>query len=131
MKNQWLKKLVVIWQWISILKYIFFILIGAGLIAGLVIIIILALIIIGLLIYHIFCKRRQSNDGDTELHTKNRKKQPISPNELGMVIHWEIFFKILGGNLTHFMPLVSFYTSWKHQKTKGFVKTVIGWIQFY
>ena len=23
--------------------------------------------------------------------------------------------------LTHFMPQVSFYTPWKHQKTKGFL----------
>ena len=66
---------------------IIFILAGAGLIAGIVIIIILALIIIGLLVYCIFWKRRQNKDGDTEFHTKNSKKRPISPKELGMGIH--------------------------------------------
>ena len=122
---------VVILQRFVILKYFFFILIGAGLIAGIVVIIILALIIIGLLVYCIFWKRRQNKDGDTEFHIKNSKKRPISPKELGMGIHWEIFLKILCRNLTHFMSLVSFCTSWKHQKTKVFVKTVISWIQFY
>ena len=77
---------MVILQRIFILTYIFFILAGAGLIAGIVIIIILALIIIGLLVYCIFWKRRQNKDGHTELHTKNSKKRPISPKELGMGI---------------------------------------------
>ena len=29
-------------------------------------------------------------------------------------------FSVLNA-LTHFMPLVSFYTAWKHQKTSGFL----------
>ena len=28
--------------------------------------------------------------------------------------------------LTHFMPLVSFYTPWKHQKPKGFLMPSMG-----
>ena len=68
-----------------ILKY-FLILAGAGLIAGIVIIIILALIIIGLLVYWLFWRRRQHRDSDTEFHSKNSKKRPISPKELGMCI---------------------------------------------
>ena len=103
-----------------ILKYIFFILAGAGLIAGIVIIIILALIIIGLLVYWLFWRRRQNRDSDTEFHNKNSKKRPISPKELGMCIYWEIFSKICCRNLTHFIPLISFYTPWKHKKTRGF-----------
>ena len=82
-----------------ILKYFLYILAGAGLIAGIVIIIILALIIIGLLMYWLFWRRRQNRDSDTEFHTKNSKKRPISPKELGMCIHREIFSKIYFGNL--------------------------------
>ena len=78
---------VVILQRFVILKYFFFILIGAGLIAGIVVIVILALTIVGLLVYCIFWKRRQNKDGDTEFHIKNSKKRAISPKELGIGIH--------------------------------------------
>ena len=33
----------------------------------------------------------------------------------------DILFKNKMFNPTHFMPLVSFYTPWKHQKTRGFL----------
>ena len=111
---------VVILQQIVILKY-FFIFAGAGLIAGIVIIIILALVIIGLLVYWLFWRRRQNRDSDTEFHTKNSKKRPVSPKELGMCIHGKIFSKIHCGNLTHFMSLFSFCTPFKRQKTIGFL----------
>ena len=110
---------VAILQRIVLFKYLF-ILAGAGLIAGIVIIIILALIIIGLLVYWLFWRRRQNGDSDIEFHNKNSKKRPISPKELGMCIHWEIFSKIHCGNLNRYMSLSSFYPPWKHQKTRGF-----------
>ena len=108
---------VAILQRIVLFKYLF-ILAGAGLIAGIVIIIILALVIIGLLVYWLFWRRRQNGDSDIEFHNKNSKKRPISPKELGMCIHWE---KIHCGNSNHFMPLFSFFTPCKRQKTTGFL----------
>ena len=110
---------VAVLQWIGILKYILFVHAGTGLITSIVIIIMLALIIIALLVYCLFWKRRQNRDSDTEFPFDNRKKPPISLKELGMCIHWEIFSKIHCRNLNYFMPLLSFYTPWKHRKTRG------------
>ena len=31
---------------------------------------------------------------------------------------WSLFFVKLQFLITHFMPLISFYTSWKYQETK-------------
>ena len=31
------------------------------------------------------------------------------------------FMRYAGKVLTHFMPVISFYTPWKHQKTSGFL----------
>ena len=64
-----------------------------------VVIIILALIIIGLLVYRLFWGRQQKRDSDIELHTKNSKKRPISQKELGMCIQRGIFSKICCKNL--------------------------------
>ena len=67
-----------------------------------------------------FWRRRQNRDIDIEFHNKNSKKRPISPKELGMCIQWEILSEICCRNLSHFIPLVPFYTPWKHKKTRNF-----------
>ena len=50
--------------------------------AGIVIIIISVLIIIGLRVYWLFWKRLQNNNGSTGFDTKNSKKRPIHRKNL-------------------------------------------------
>ena len=57
-----------------------------------------------------FWRRRQNRDSDIEFHNNNSKTRPISPKKLGMCIHWKTLSDICFRDLTHFIPLVSFYT---------------------
>ena len=41
-------------------------------------------------------------------------------------LHVSTIFKIMPITITHIMPLVSFYTPWKHQKTRCFVMFLQG-----
>ena len=59
-----------------------------------------------------------------ELHIKNKTFETLNKQ----IVHsktiwnpWLNWIKVLEMVLTHFMPVVSFDTPWKHQKSKGFV----------
>ena len=48
----------------------------------------------------------------------------FSNNKGFMILNWLIWridLVNIYGHLTHFLPLVSFYTPWKHHKTRGFL----------
>ena len=49
------------------------------------------------------------------LMSVTESKQEINKKKVKM------FRKGILVSLSHYMPLFSFYTSWKHQKTKGFL----------
>ena len=38
-----------------------------------------------------------------------------------MIVHWGLSYVTFLKELTHFVPLISFDTPWKHQKTSGFL----------